>query len=106
MDMIEKAIDTILKERNWHAKVNIAEPWKKAEEDGIEGSGLPDALIAELRRIAAIPSRLLDIDREGLNSLIDEFEMLGEDDEASFDMNMQDLYDWADANSVWVGAIG
>ena len=104
MDKIEGAIDTILKERNWKAKLEIGDAWEKAIENGLEGSGLPATITAQLAKLQDIPE--FAEEEFEIGNLIDEFDMVGEDDTEAFDYAMSMLYDWADGNSVWVNVIG
>lgn len=86
----------------WKHQLNIADAWKRAEVREITPAALARGIAAKLR---CLPRQARSLE------MAEQFEMFadivgdeanGQEDWQDFDTNMEDLYDWADANRVWV----
>lgn len=81
----------------WNHTVNVVGPWQKAENNEITASQLAGELVTALEKL---PKELLST-----LDMLDELrefsnESPGDDDE--FDDLFDDVYAWADNNSVWI----
>jgi hypothetical protein len=83
---------------NWQAEIDIKTAWKTEDSRVIS-----KRIIEELTRIRP---NLCESEQEELNGLVDSFKEIQDTFGASgFNSLMQELYDWADAASVWIGVI-
>lgn len=101
---IEEAIDQLCKgtvtERVWKAKIDIKDLWDKVSEYEITLTDFTKQVAAKLRALKGRPW----LDSNEIEELANELISAGEtEDKDEFDYIWNDVYDWADRNSVWIG---
>jgi len=86
---------------NWVIKIDIADIWQKYEDDE-DFDAFKEALIPVLQsKVEEVVDELGDGVGMEYEDMIQEIENTEDVDE--FDYVWQDMYDWADANMVWLG---
>ena len=86
---------------NWKFKIDVSEVWKKYEDDE-DFDSFKEELLPILKSKQDEIAKKLDDEDEVMDyeDLVNEIDMTEDEDE--FDYAWQGLYDWADANKVWI----
>jgi bifunctional DNA-binding transcriptional regulator/antitoxin component of YhaV-PrlF toxin-antitoxin module len=86
---------------NWVIKLDVADIWEKYQDDE-DFDEFKEALIPRLEdKVEEVVDELGDGVGMEFEDMIEEIK--NADDVEEFDYVWQDMYDWADANMVWLG---
>ena len=87
---------------NWTIKIDVSDLWEKYQDDE-DFEAFKEALLPRLReKLSEVEEELGSGVAMEFDDMIDQIEY-NADDVEEFDYIWQDLYDWADANLVWLG---
>ena len=90
---------------HWNHTIDIAFEWEQAEDDVITIKSLIEVIKT---RFSALPQHLQNEAAEYLTEFSDLVSITPENedlDREDFDVIWNDLYNWADANRVWIKTI-
>jgi Zn-dependent M32 family carboxypeptidase len=85
----------------WIMKIDVSDIWQKYEDDNDFEAFKSELLPVLQSKTEKISNVLGEDEAREYEDMVQEIEFSA-DDEDEFDYIWQDLYDWADANKVWI----